>query len=132
MKLDVTLLDLAAIREFVKAGAVKARLSPEKVHEVVVAVDEAVTNIIVHGYRKKAGPLEVECGARKKEFNITLRDHAPTFNPLNLPPPDTTLPIDKRPIGGMGVYLIKRAMDEVDHHELPGGGGNELVLKIKL
>jgi len=131
MKLDVTLHDLAAIREFVKVGAVKAKLTPEKVHEVMVAVDEAVTNIIVHGYQKKAGPLEVKVGARKKQFNITIRDQAPTFNPLVVPPPDTTLPIEKRPIGGMGVHLIKNAMDGVDYHPLPGGG-NELIMTIRL
>jgi len=131
MKLDVTLHDLAAIREFVKAGAIKAKLNAEKVHEVIIAVDEAVTNIIVHGYKRKTGPLEIEVTAHKKMFNINLRDQAPSFNPLMFPPPDITLPIDKRPIGGMGVYLIMRAMDKVDHRTLPGGG-NELILTVKL
>ncbi len=131
IKLDVTLHDLAAIREFVKTAAVRAGLDADKVHEVVVAVDEAVTNIIVHGYRRKPGPLEVEAGARKNAFVVRLRDEAPPFDPASIPAPDTTLPVDERPIGGMGVYLIKRAMDKMAHRALPGGG-NELTLTIKL
>ena len=62
---------------------------------------------------------------------VRLRDQAPRFDPTTLPLPDPSLPLEERILGGMGVYLMRRAADEIRYRALPGGG-NELTLMTRL
>lgn len=131
MKVEAKLDYLSSIREFVKAGADMCGLEAARTHSIMIAVDEAFTNIVVHGYKRKPGVVEVELEHTPSQFIIRLRDSAPQFDPTKVPAPDITLPIEKRPIGGMGVFLISRAMDVVKYRPLPKGG-NELTLVATL
>jgi serine/threonine-protein kinase RsbW len=58
---------------------------------------------------------------------VCLRDHAPPFDPRSVLPPDPSLPLEVRPLGGMGVHLMKQLVDRVIHR-VPPQGGNELTL----
>jgi serine/threonine-protein kinase RsbW len=124
--------NLAAMRDFVCSIASSNGAGEELLGQVIAAVDEAATNIIVHGYKKRPGlMIEVEVNIKSGALVVCLRDHAPEYDPTSLPPPDTTLPLEKRRIGGMGVYLMKQYMDQVLYHPL-AGGGNELTMVRKL
>jgi serine/threonine-protein kinase RsbW len=121
------LVRLAEVRAFVREAAVAAGASAEVVADAVQAVDEAATNVILHGYRGAPGEIEVRSTVRGGRIEIRLLDRAPTFDPSTVPEPDLGVPpLERRP-GGMGVHLIRAATEETRHHPRPGGG-NELVL----
>jgi serine/threonine-protein kinase RsbW len=123
--------ELSVIRAFVQAQAVSAGFSNESIDDLVLAVDEAATNIIVHGYEEKPGKIEVTFSSTSDTARITLRDWAPSFDPLQVPPPDITLPLHERKAGGLGIHLMRQCVDEICH-SLPEDGGNELLLVKKM
>ena len=121
------LKNLARIRRFVEKAATALGVDPAAIPYLLLAVDEAATNIIVHGYQGREGPIEVEVARQGDGLLIRLRDEAAPFDPTAIPPPDLSLPLEERAIGGMGVYLMRRCMDQVSH-SCPPQGGNELIL----
>lgn len=125
---DLYRLDL--IRRFVEEKAAALEADPEAISAVVQAVDEAATNIIVHGYQKEPGIIEIEIWGEGDAFVVRLRDQAPPFDPTTLPEPDLSLSLEERPFGGLGVFLIKQFMDEMRYRVTPQGG-NELTLVKK-
>lgn len=123
--------NLSVIRDFVAEQMAEAGAVQRDIDDMVQAVDEAATNIIVHGYQDKPGWIDVEIKITEKSASVILRDQAPTFHPDQAPHPDLSLPLHKRPVGGLGVYLIRKCVDELKHNT-PEGGGNELVLVKRL
>lgn len=120
-------VNLARIRRFVADEAVALGADPAAVPDLIQAVDESATNIIVHGYRGTVGIVEVELRIGEGALVVHLRDHAPPFDPTRVPPPDLSQPLERRPLGGMGVHLTRELTDEVRHRS-PTGWGNELTL----
>ena len=118
---------LGAIRRFVQETATAMGSGPTAVSDVLLAVDEAATNTILHGYQGQPGLIEVEVGRAGDDLVVRLRDQAAPFDPTQVPPPDLNLPLEQRPVGGMGVYLIQQLMDEVTYSTTPQGG-NQLVM----
>jgi serine/threonine-protein kinase RsbW len=130
LRVKAALKNLARIRRFVEQTATALGVDPAAIPELLLAVDEAATNIIVHGYQGQEGPLEVEVERQGDALLIRLRDEAAPFDPTAIPPPDLSLPLEQRPIGGMGIYLMRKCMDQVNH-SCPPQGGNELILVKK-
>jgi serine/threonine-protein kinase RsbW len=119
--------NLARIRRFVEERAVDLGADETMVGDIIQAVDESVTNVIVHGYRGQPGIVEVEMGLVAGALVIQLRDHAPPFDPTSVPRPNLDLPLERRPLGGMGVHLTRELTDEATYRR-PEGWGNELTL----
>jgi anti-sigma regulatory factor (Ser/Thr protein kinase) len=122
--------DLALVRAFVRGHAETTGLAPEAVDDLVQAVDEMATNVLVHGYRGRPGPLTVEVDAGTGELRVRLRDDAPPFDPRTWEPPDRVVPWGRRRPGGFGIPLSRGCVDEIDHRaaEADGAAGNELTL----
>jgi anti-sigma regulatory factor (Ser/Thr protein kinase) len=118
---------LVVIRAFVEAAARVVGANAGLVDHTVQAVDESASNIILHGYRSGPGLIEVEVKLVGDDLTVVVSDMAPVFDPTSLREPDVTLPLDERPIGGLGVFLARKLVDEIHHRERPGGG-NELTL----
>ncbi len=116
---------LAKIRRFVELQARKTSASEDEVNDLVQAVDEAATNVIVHGYQDSPGEIDLDLERQPGRIIIILRDQAPPFDPTTVPEPDLSLPLDQRPVGGLGVFLIRRCVDEFSHQAC-SHGGNEL------
>jgi serine/threonine-protein kinase RsbW len=113
----------AAVRDLARACAAPVTC----MDDLVQAVDEAVTNIIVHGYRGGPGTIDITAELIGDDIVITLEDRAPLFDPTTVLAPDLTVPPQRRRPGGMGIHLMRLAMDSVQH--LPrSGGGNILTL----
>jgi serine/threonine-protein kinase RsbW len=123
--------NLAEIRRFVREAAAALGADPQTVCSLELAVDEAACNVITHGYRSRAGMIDVEVERDGDAVIIRLRDSAPPFDPTRVPDPDLTLPPQERRLGGMGVYLIRQSVDEMLYRATPEGG-NELTLKKRL
>jgi serine/threonine-protein kinase RsbW len=113
---------LAEIRAIVRDIASACEAPADCVDDLVQAVDEAATNIIVHGYRGAPGIIEMTAELVADDVVITLMDTAPTFDPTAVPPPDLTVPPARRRPGGMGVHLVRLATDSLVHRPRPDGG----------
>ncbi len=126
---DVT--RLAALRRFIREQAQRLGADETATADMVQSVDEAAANIILHGYRGEARPIEVTIAREEQCLIVQLHDQAPLFNPTQAPEPDLTLPLHQRPLGKMGIHLIRTLMDEMRYAVSPEGG-NTLTLVKKL
>ena len=90
--------------------------------DLVQAVDEAVTNTIRHGYAGRPGWVEVAIRRDGDRFVVVVEDEAPVFDPRSVAPPDLDVPPERRRPGGMGVLLMRTAVDTIEHRPRPGGG----------
>jgi serine/threonine-protein kinase RsbW len=97
-----------------------------------LCLEELVTNTILHGLKGAADRfIAVRISRSDDWLEIRLKDDAPRFNPfVAAPQPDIGLDIDERPIGGLGVYMVKQLMDET--HACYDGTGNLIVLRKRL
>jgi serine/threonine-protein kinase RsbW len=112
---------------FVVDAAEIAGLDESAVFHCQIAVDEACTNIIEHGYRgEDKGQIEVVCHVTPGSLKIELLDQAPPFDVTQAPEPELNKSIDETTIGGLGIYFMKKTMDEV--HFEHTHGTNRLVL----
>jgi serine/threonine-protein kinase RsbW len=121
------LTNLDAIRNFVSQAAKELEIPEADAGDMIQAVDEAATNIIVHGYRGEEGIIDLEAAHIDNRFRVKIGDRAPQFNPLLMSPPNLTLGLDQRRPGGLGIYMIRQLVDQVEYRT-PAGGGNELTL----
>jgi serine/threonine-protein kinase RsbW len=99
--------------------------------DLVIAIDEAATNLIRYGYRDRPGPLRVELDLEGSTVVMRLVDNAPVFDPTAEPEPDLDLDLGRRPFGGMGIHLMRTSVDRVVH---AGHGelGNDLTFFKRL
>jgi len=128
---SAVLANLEPIRCFVEQAASHMQIPELAAGDVIQAVDEAVTNIILHGYAGKEGMVEVELERQDDALVVRLRDRAPQFDPTSISAPDLTLRLEQRRPGGLGIYLIRRLVDRIQYR-VPAQGGNELTLVKQL
>lgn len=129
LRIPARVENLASVRAHVTEYALNQGASDRAAYLLALAVDEAVTNIIVHGYRGQPGEIEVEVSTENGRLLIHLRDSAPAFDPTTAPEPDLTLPLEERPLGGLGIHLMRRCTDELRYRVLPGGGNEFTMIK---
>ncbi|MBN2472254.1 MAG: anti-sigma factor antagonist [Anaerolineae bacterium] len=102
--------------DFVVATARRANLNERAVYHCQMAVDEACTNIIEHGFassEQHGGQIETICQDDAGQFTIIICDDGPPFDPTRQSDPDPNTPLTEREPGGWGVYFIKKMMDSV-------------------
>jgi len=131
LRVDATLENLDVIRNFVEKHASEMGLGADATYGLILAADEAATNIIVHGYKRKAGTIEVWVEREGDTLIVRLHDDAPPFDPTRVPAPDLKRSLEKRKPGGLGIFFIRHYTDEAVHRN-PPEGGNELILKKKM
>jgi len=121
---------LARIAEFVTQAAREAGLADDDVFHVEMAVDEACSNIIEHAYADRSGDIDLTCvKSAPGAFEITIHDSGRSFNPdgVALPPLDIPADVDDLNEGGLGLYFMRKLMDEV-RFEMVAGQGNTLTM----
>lgn len=119
---------LARISQFVTHVAGAAGLGPTAVFAVEMAVDEACTNIIEHAYGGEGrGDIECTCQIDGDGLTVRLRDHGRPFDPSSVPEPDIYAGLEERREGGLGLFLIRKLMNEV-HFEFTPESGNVLTM----
>jgi len=96
-----------------------------------LAIEELVTNCIKYGY-DDAGEhvIEIELKLSANELVLTVTDDGHPFNPLELPEPDTSLPVEDRPIGGLGIHLLRKMSDRMDYER--HAGENRVTIRKSL
>ena len=108
---------LDEIREFVGTIARENGFSDRAVYNIQLAADEAASNIIEHAYEGVTdGMLDISCGMEANGLTIILVDHGGAFDPSEVPLPDIQADLADRKIGGLGIFLMRKLMDEVHYH----------------
>ena len=117
---------LKRVRDFIAQIGKKYRFSEKVINAFKLAADEACTNIIRHAYRDRSGDITVRAIIRKKSLTISLIDQGRYFDPNQVKDPDLKryVAIGKR--GGLGIFMIRRLVDEIDYRRT--SEGNELRL----
>jgi serine/threonine-protein kinase RsbW len=108
-----TLDSLASISAFITDATAQAGLDEHAAWQVQLAVDEAATNIIQHGYADVPGEIKLGWHIEDDLLVVMLRDKGRGFDPTNVPPPDLESPLEERQPGGLGLYLMGQLMDDV-------------------
>ena len=102
----------------------------EAVFDVRLAVEEAVTNVIEHGYQREEGAIHIRCEVSNEEVVVTVEDSAKPFNLTSVKEPQFSDNLERRQIGGLGIYLMKKKMDLIVSEFR--NGKNILTMKRKV
>ena len=122
---------LDEIREFVGDIARAGGFGAKDIYNIQLAADEAASNIIEHAYEGvNTGVLEISCGMRDGAITIIMVDHGESFDPSAIPLPDLKADLSERKIGGLGIFLMRKLMDEV-HYEVQNSGNVLTMIKRK-
>ena len=126
--------NLSLIRDFVSSAATEINIPKDIIENIILAVDEACTNIIKHAYKSSPeGEITVSIKPSNSKFEIKILDHGLTFKPETIPEPDLQKYYRQRRVGGLGIYLMKTLMDEVNYFSVPGKYNEvSLIKKINL
>lgn len=122
--------NLSRVRKFVKNYAENFGLNNDLTGKIVLAVDEACTNIIKHAYRySPEGKITVKLKTDKTKFSVTIIDEGGHFDPQRIPDPDLEKMQHERRGGGLGIFLMKKLMDEVEYSNLAGNRNKVVLVK---
>jgi serine/threonine-protein kinase RsbW len=122
--------NLSLIRDFVYAAAYDVGFQTDVIDNIILAVDEACTNIIKHAYKSyPEGEIDVKLKFTDKKFTIIIIDHGTPFKPETIPDPDLQRYYIQHRVGGLGMYLMKSLMDEVKYVSVPGKYNQVLLSK---
>ncbi len=116
IRLFAKMENLHSFTTFITAYAVQNQLSEKKCHEVKLAADEIITNIIQYAYPKSGGDILVTCDMDPSgTLSIEIVDEGVFFNPLEVGEPDISSKIEEMKIGGLGIFLAKRMVDDIQY-----------------
>lgn len=122
--------NLSVIRDFVSLNALKAGIPEATIEKIILAVDEACTNIIKHAYKHSPeGKIIIKVEYDKEKLSVTITDYGISFEPDKVPVPDLQKYYREHRVGGLGLYLIKSLMDDVTYTSVPGKYNKVLLSK---
>lgn len=122
--------NLSEIRDFVSSKALKAGISANTIDNIILAVDEACTNIIKHAYKlSPQGEILIKIDYDENKFTIMIIDYGKSFEPDRVPRPDLQKYYREHRVGGLGMYLMKSLMDDVEYTTIPGKYNQVLLSK---
>ena len=120
------LKDLADMGAFIEDSAISLGGDTDPVSELQIAAREAITNVILHGYRGQPGLIVIVIERENNDIRLRLLDSALPFDPTSAPVPDVTLPLEHRPCGGMGIQMMRSFTDGLSYRWTTDGM-NELI-----
>jgi serine/threonine-protein kinase RsbW len=122
------LSELDRVTQRLKEFAAHQRLDPQVLGDLDLALEEVLANIISYGYADDREHLiTVILEARSGEIQVHVEDDGRPFDPLEAPEPDTTRPPAERPVGGLGIHLVRQLMDGLEYRRQ--GDRNYLTMR---
>lgn len=120
--------NLSEVREFTERFARHVGFSDDIINKIILAVDEACTNIIKHAYKNSPdGDILISFTFEKNKLSISILDNGNHFEPYKIPEPDIKEFYKQKKSGGLGMYLMKKLMDEVIY-STSSGNFNQVTL----
>lgn len=116
LKLDADPERLSDITDAIEELGERERWPPDFLFRMNLVLEEMTLNVMTHGRAAGASELEVVVACEADTVTIEISDDGPLFDPLqDAPVPDTDAALDDRPVGGLGVHLVREMMDEVSY-----------------
>jgi phosphoserine phosphatase RsbU/P len=107
------------------------RIQEPDVHALSLALDEIITNTIAYGYDDQgAHEIRVRLTLANGRLSAEVEDDGRPFNPLTAPQPDLTSAVEDRPVGGLGIHLVRSLMEQFDYRR--ESGKNHLIMSKRL
>ena len=137
------LAEIEKATELIEAFGTAHGLSPEVVFKLNLALDEVVTNIISHAYDDADDhQIAIRVALDGEGVLVRVEDDGRAFNPLDAPRPDLGLDLANRPLGGLGVHIVRSVMDALEYRrendrnilimrKRTGDGSNEGARRIE-
>ena len=121
--------EIARAQDQLEQFAAAHHFTDQKLHEVQLALEEHLANILHYGYAD-GGEHQIQIGIRltDADLRIQVQDDGRVFNPLEHPSPDLSLPLDQRPIGGLGIHMIRNSLDGLEYRR---EDGKNILVMIK-
>ncbi len=117
---EATMDNLHKVTAFVE-GTLESFLCPMKTTmQIVMAVEEIYVNVVNYAYGGDKGDCTLSISLEPGSATITVGDKGKPFNPLEMEEPDISLSAEERPIGGLGIFMVKKSMDEVFYENISG------------
>ena len=130
IKITNSINDLPVLTQNIEALGKKWELPLRLIMSINLVLEEAVTNIIFYAFENKAEhEIEITIALNNRQLEITIVDDGKPFDPTQKAQPDITLPAEDRAIGGLGIFLIQKMMDEVIYRRK---NNHNLLKKINL
>lgn len=128
IKISNDLKEIAILADFVEELCSELGLPAETVMNINLALEEAVANVIMYAYpSSERQDILLKVSAIDNQLVFLLTDKGCSFDPTQVEDVDVTLSIDERPIGGLGIFLIRSIMNEISYQRLDGE--NRLTMK---
>ena len=133
---EITLMakleNLELVTAFVNAQLEKADCSPKLIAQVDVAVEEIYVNITNYAYHPEEGEATIRCevGGDPLQVSLGFTDRGKPYNPLLKEDPDITKSAGERPIGGLGIFMVKKLMDEIQYDFRDGKNILTIIKKV--
>jgi serine/threonine-protein kinase RsbW len=132
LRLPAKLESVEIVRSFVLQTIKDLNITPEIVPKIELVLEEVLTNIIKYAYPTGEGDVEVQCTLLNKDkLCFVILDWGKPFNPLKENNPDLSTDLFERRIGGLGIFLVRKMVYEVDYHYEGGKNILNLCMKIK-
>lgn len=129
LTIDATVDNITKVTAFVDEQLEELGCPIKAQMQIDIAIDELFGNIAHYAYNPDVGPATVRVEVVKDPMAviITFIDNGVQYDPLAKADPDTTLSADEREIGGLGIYMVKKSMDEITYEYKNG----QNILRIK-
>ncbi|MBO4583944.1 MAG: ATP-binding protein [Clostridia bacterium] len=129
MTIEATLENIPVVTDFVNDELEEFGCPLRARFQIDVAIDELLGNIAQYAYDPETGPATVRVEVEDEPLSvvITFIDHGKPYDPLAKEDPDTTLSVEDRDIGGLGIFVVKQTMDEITYEYKNG----QNILRIK-
>ncbi len=123
--------ELARVAAAFDAFATEHGVPPDARRSLQVVLDDLLANVVLHGLAaREGGQAVVDVALAGDAITVSVSDNGPPFDPLARAAPDTTLSIDDRKIGGLGIHLVRKMMDEVSYERRENRNVTVLVKRI--
>ena len=113
--------ELVRLTSFTEAFGKEWNIAPEVVFNLQLALEECATNVIMYAYPPgEKHTFLVTAALEQHDLALTIEDSGQPFDPTEVAEADTTLTAEERPIGGLGIFLVRRLMDSVAYQRVEG------------
>ena len=126
IRISNNLNEIVVLASFIEELGEELSLPAETVMNINLALEEAVANIIMYA-SKEQHIILLKVTSTEKQLIFLLTDKGASFDPTQVEEVDITLPIEERPIGGLGIFLIRSIMNEISYQRIDNE--NRLIMK---